>query len=123
MKSPRCNTRAQGFSLIELLIASVVIASVGSLLIGGLIAANRSADLRIEQTLSTQLLASQFALVHDRLSPDMPTRGTWTTPSGEFTWMLTWSPAPRSPLAETTLTVTKQDHANRVVTYRPLAEP
>ena len=52
MKTRSCN----GFSLIELLIASVVIAAAGALLIGGIVSANRSADRRIEMVERTMWL-------------------------------------------------------------------
>ena len=58
MKNRCCE---EGLSLIELLIASVIAASAAALLLGGLMAANRGAELRIEQALSTQALASELA--------------------------------------------------------------
>ena len=115
--------RNQGFSLIELLIASVVVASAGALLIGGLVAANRSAEARIDQILSTQLLASRLALLSDPLDPSTPTSGTFPSPLDEFTWTLAWTDAPLAPLAEATLTVETKSRAAHVVTYRPLVQP
>ena len=113
----------QGFSLIELLIASVIVASAGALLIGGLVAANRSADLRIDQTLSTQLLASQLALLDDQIDPNTSTSGTFPSPLDAFAWTLEWTDAPLTPLAQTTLTVTTKSRAAHVVTYRSVVQP
>lgn len=113
----------QGFSLVELLIASVVVASAGALLIGGLVAANRSAEIRIDQALSTQLLASQLALLDDQLSSQTPRSGTFPAPLDEFTWTLEWTDTPFTPLVEARLTAAKKGRAAYVVTYRPLVQP
>ena len=120
MKNPCCNQR--GFSLIELLIAATVVASASALLIGGLLAANRGTDLRIDQVLTTQVLASQLAQMDDALSPQTPTSGSVPSLEG-WTWTLQWNESPLTPLQETTLTLTHQDRTTRVVTYRPLAKP
>ena len=123
MKNLPRNKDAEGFSLIELLIASVVVAAAGALLIGGLVAANRSAEVRIDQTLATQLLASQLALLGDQLDPNTPTSGTFPPPLDEFAWTLEWTEVPLTPLAEATITVTTKNHVAHVVTYRPLVQP
>ena len=144
MKNQRCSKRAfsrrsktgchglephtrspqqQGFSLIELVMAAVLLASAGAMLVGGLVAANRSSDARIEQALSTQVLASQFALLDEQITPQTPTRGTVSSPLGEYTWTLEWTKAPLAPLVEATLTLSRKDRASHVVTYRPLIQP
>ena len=120
MKSKRCNG---GFSLVELLMAAVIAAAVGSLLAGGLIAANRSRDIRVEQALSTQLLASQLALLDDEITDQTPTSGTIPTSSGDFTWTLQRVEAPLPPLVTAELTLNRNGHEAHVVTYRRLQEP
>ncbi len=112
-----------GFSLLELLVASVVMAAAGELLIGGMVWANRSADLQTEQVLATQLLASHLASLDGPLNRQMPVEGTCPPPRDDFSWTLQWSEAPLAPLAETTITVKRKDHATHVVTYRPVSEP
>jgi len=114
---------AQGFSLVEVLVSSVVVAAAAALLIGALAAVNRSTERRIEQTLTTQLLASQLALLDDRVGDATPKSGTFPPPTEEFVWTLQVEDAgaPLSPLAKATLTVTRKDHAAHVVTCRPLA--
>ena len=118
MKNRRCS---RGFSLIELLMASVVVAAAGALLVGGLIGANRSTALRVERILSTQLLASELALLDRQLGPDTPTSGHFSPPFEDVQWTLAWTPTPRAPLVEATLTVSRGDHHVDAVTYRQLA--
>jgi len=120
MKSPRCN----GFSLVELVMASLIVSVAGALLVGGLVAANRSTDLRLHQMLSTQWLANQLALLGDTLSDSTPTSGTFL-PFDDATWALTVEPAddPLKPLMKAVFTVTRKDLTSHVVTYRPVAEP
>lgn len=122
MKSLRRSRR--GFSLAELLIASAVAAAAASLLVGGLVSANRGADVRIKQSLSTHLLANQLALLDEELSDATPTSGTFPTPLAAFTWTLEIAPTdvPLSPLATATLTVAHNGHASHVVTCRPVAQ-
>jgi len=108
--------------MVELLIASVIAASAGALLIGGLVAANRHAELRIERALLTQLLASRLALLEEPLGEQTPTGGTVSSPQGEITWTVEWTQIPDSPLAQTILTVRRGGHEAHVVTYRRLAE-
>ena len=121
LRTPHSALRnSRGFSLIELLIASIVIASAGALLVGGLVAANRSSDLRIEQVLFTQALAGRLALLDDELSDQTPTHGTLPAPLDDVSWSLAWADAPLAPLVQATLSVSRKDHAADVVTYRRL---
>ena len=117
------NRPRKGFSLIELLIASVVVASAGALLIGGLVTANRSAQIRIDQTLATQLLASQLALLDDQFQPKTPRQGSMEPPLEDDTWALEWSETPWTPLVEAKLSVSHKGQAVDAVTYRPFTEP
>lgn len=121
MKSRRCN----GFSLIELLMASLIASAAGALLVGGLVAANRSAALRIEQAISTQLLADRLALLDERISDATPRSGTFSPPVHGAVWALTVEPAadPLTPLLKATISVTHQEHTTHVVTYRPVQDP
>ena len=123
----RCNLKLvacgwqQGFSLIELLIASLVIAAASALLVGGLVAANRSSELWSERLLFTQVLASRLALLDDELSDQTPTHGILPAPLEDVSWTLAWTDAPLAPLVQATLSVSRKDHAADVVTYRRLA--
>ena len=120
---PPASSPQQGFSLIELLIASVIAASAGALLVGGLVAANRSANLRVNAALTTQALATQLALLDDQLTPQMPTSGPCVAALTACTWTLVWTDAPLAPLVEATLSVSSDDRTAHVVTYRTLAQP
>ena len=111
----------RGLSLIELLMASIVVASAEALLISGLISANRGADLYVERALSTQLLASQLALLDEPLPHDVPTHGTFPA-WPEWSWTLQWQESAFAPLQETTITIAHQAQAYHLVTYRTLAE-
>ena len=108
--------------MIELLMASVVVAAAAALLVGGLVAANRSADRRREQVLMAQLLASRLAMLDDQLTGDEPAQGAFPEPLEAFSWSLEQTDAPLAPLAQVTLTVSRNDHNAHVVTYRRLAE-
>lgn len=61
---------AAGVSLVELLIASVILALGASLLSGVLLAANRSGDLRRQHLVAAQLSASALAQLEARPVPD-----------------------------------------------------
>jgi prepilin-type N-terminal cleavage/methylation domain-containing protein len=116
MKSHRCS----GFSLVELMIASLIVAAAGALLVGGLVGANRSTEYRLGQILSAQWLANQLALLDDRISEATLTGGT-ILPLDDATWTLSVEDAdePLTPLAKTTITVTRKDFTSHVVTFRP----
>ncbi len=121
LSEPTTLNPERGFSLIELLIASVITAMACVLLIGGLQAANRSGEMRSEQILATTVLANQLALLPEQIGPATPTSGAAASPLGEFTWTLTWTEAPLAPLVEATLTVAGPQGAAHAVTYRSLA--
>jgi type II secretory pathway pseudopilin PulG len=121
MKSPRRN--AAGFSLVELLMAGVVVASAGSLLAGGLMTANRGAQLRRQQILMTQALASQFAQLDDRVvDASGETSGTLLPPLETMRWTRHWEPVSEE-LARIRLTVSDGASIADVVTYRPIKAP
>lgn len=137
MKSLRCNRNApgcrlqasgqvpatfsfrRGFALIELLIAAILIVSAGTLLIGGLVAANRSAALRMDRAVATQALASQLALLDDTLTMQTPTEGT-IPGLQDASWTLSLAEAspPLTPLINSTLTVTYHGRDTTAVTIR-----
>ncbi len=110
-----------GFALMELLVASVVVSAAGALLVGGLVQANRSAGLRVERIVSTELLASEFALLESPLHPQQPSTGPCTPSMDDCAWTLRWTPAPLVPLVEATLAVERKGSTAPVVTYRPIA--
>ncbi len=122
MKSRRVSATL-GFSLIELLVASTLVAAVGVLLISALVAANRSTDARIDQTLAAQALASQLALLDDQFTATTATTGPCAASFANCAWTLGWTNAPLAPLAEATLTVTHHGHTTHAHTYRLLAQP
>lgn len=113
----------QGFSLIELMIAAVVTASAAVLLSGSLVSANRSASMRIDEIVLTQLLADRWAQLDDPLPSTQPQHGTCPPPFDDATWTLTAEPleGPLASLAKTTLTMEHHDHAISLVTDRALA--
>lgn len=115
--------RPTGFALLELLVASVVVAAAGALLVGGLVQANRSGGLRIDRIVSTELLASELALLDGPMSPQRPSGGPCAPPLDDCAWTLRWTEAPLVPLVEATLAVERKGGTVQVVTYRPLAEP
>ena len=109
--------------MVELLIASVVVAMAGAMLAGALIASNRSAELCRQRILLTQLAANQLALLDDPLTDQTPTQGTFAPPLDAMAWTLSWTEASLEPLAQVTLSVTRGSHHTDVVTYRRLAQP
>ena len=124
MKSRRRS--AAGFSLVELLIASIIVAAGGTLLAGGLVTSNRGAQLRRQQVLSTQLLASRLALVDDQLQEAQgEAGGTFPPPLETFQWTQRWEQAegPLHPLAQVTLVVSDGTSTAHAITYRPIQEP
>lgn len=114
---------AAGLSLVELLIASTVVAAAGSLLAGGLVIPNRAADRRLQQIVATQLLARQFALLGDEVAGATGQIGSSFPPPLEtFQWTQRWEPA-SDQLARMTVTVTTGSSSAHVVTYRPIKKP
>ena len=111
-----------GFSLIELLIASSVAAGAAALLAGGLMAANRSADRRVEQARLTQLLASRLAELDDPLQDDAAASGAFPTPYEGFAWTIERINAPQEPVGVFRLQVTHEGHTVDAVTSRRIAE-
>ena len=122
---PGAYSPERGFSLIELLIASVIIASAGAMLIGALVAANRGADLYGEHALDTQLLASRLALLEERVNKQMPMSGTFDPPLDDVEWRLEVSeaPPPLAPLAQVVISVERNGAHSDVVTHRQVVEP
>jgi len=112
----------RGFSLMELLMASAIAAVAGGLLAGGLGAANRSAALRGEQIILTQLLAGRLALLGDEQDEQAPTQGTFPAPLDDARWTLEWSSGPSPSLAEAVVAVTRGDRTMELTTFRRLPE-
>lgn len=111
--------------MVELLIAASVLAIAGSILIGSLICVNRSAELSIERTMATHLLANQLALLDDRIDEQTPQHGTVTIAPEEFAWATDVADAQGvlAPLQQVTMTVTHHGHMSRLVTYRQPPAP
>ncbi len=116
--------RRGGFSLIELLIASVVAASAAVLLSGGLISANRSASMRAEGIVLEQLLADRWGRLEDPLPSAQPQQGACPAPFDDATWTLAVEPleGPLASVAYATLTVERNGHAVSLATYRAIAQ-
>ena len=124
MKSPRRS--AAGFSLVELLIASIIVAAGGTLLAGGLVTSNRGAQLRSQQILVTQALASQLAQLNDQVvGASGQASGAWPPPLETIRWTKRWEPAvgPMEPLAQVTLAFSDGTYTAHAITYRPVEEP
>ena len=119
----RLRSAQSAFSLVELLIAGVIIAMTGSLLIGGLISANRSGELRVQQAIAAQLAASQLALIDEQVAPDSPNKGAFPEPYQDSTWILEQQDTPIPTVKRLQLTVSYQGHDFHVATYRRLKDP
>lgn len=116
----------EGFSLIELLVASVVFASAAVLLSGGLVSANRSASGRIEQIVLTQLLADQLGRLDDSLGEETAQAGACPAPFDDARWTLALHKLdePLALRSSATLTVMRNNRTLSVVTYRkPAPQP
>ena len=121
MKNPRRN--ASGLSLVELLIAAIVVASAGTLLAGGLVISNRGSDRRLAQLLATQILATELALLEDQLvEKSGEDSGRFSPPPERFRVTRHWEPVSEE-LARIRLTVSDGGSIADVVTDRPIKEP
>lgn len=123
MKSRRRS--AAGFSLVELLIASVIVAAGGTLLAGGLTTANRGAQLRRQQILMIQALASQFAQLDDQMvGASGQASGTLPPPLEMMHWTRRWEPVSDDDTrASVALSVSDGTATAYVVTSRPIQAP
>ena len=108
-----------GLTMVEALIASILVASAGLMLGSGLLASNRAAQQRRLQLMTTEIAASQLALVPDVVATGASTGGSISTPSGTMTWELTATPLVGGPLAETVLSVTSPHLAGRAAPNPP----
>lgn len=129
MKSRRRNYSAavsgsqRGFSLVELMIAGVIIAMTGALLIGGLLSANRSAEMRARQAVTAQLLASQLALIDGKINTDSPVKGNFSGAYADSTWQIEQYDTAVASVKQVQLTVNHQGYAAHAATYRILKDP
>ena len=105
--------------------AAVVLAIAGSILISSLVSVNRSAELSIERTVATHLLANQLALLGDRIDEQTAQHGTIAMVPDEFAWATDVADAGGilAPLQQVTMTVTHHSHMSRLVTYRQPPAP
>jgi Tfp pilus assembly protein PilV len=108
---------SRGFSLIELLLASVLMAAAGALLMASLIAANRGASLRSDQALMAHALASQLALLDDPLPAVLPEAGPMDEPFETHTATVDLG-ATESSLQEAALGIEHGAHRAALVTWR-----
>ncbi len=111
----------RGFSLIELLIATSLAAGAAALLAGGLLAANRIADLRMERAVLTQLLANRLAELDDPLPIDESASGSFSSPYDGYTWALERLNSTKESIGVFTLRVTHEGHTVDAVTARRMA--
>ena len=115
-----------GLSLVELLIAAIIVAAAGTLLIAGLLTVNRGAEQRLRQIATTQVLASQLALLDDHVVGVSGADGGLLAPAPEpFHVTRRWEQieGPMHPLAKATLTVSDGTYTAHAVTYLPIQEP
>jgi len=121
-----CPWGSTGLSLVELLIAAIVVAAAGTLLVAGLLTANRQAVQRLRQITATQVLASQLALLEDHVvGAPGEDAGILPPPPEPFHVTRHWEQTvgPMHPLAQTTLTVSDGTSTVHAVTYLPIKEP
>ena len=116
MKS-RCRD-LRGFSLIELMIASAIMAAAGGLLMSSLITANRGTALRAEQAVLGQVLASQLAQVDEPLASNQGASGSLPRPFEDRTWQLTIDDAPQPSLRQAALSVEHGTQHLELITWR-----
>lgn len=107
-----------GFSMIELLMASILIAGAGGMLIASLVSANRSASMRAEQALLGQFLASQLALLDDPLPAVLPESGPLPQPFQDHAALVTVGGLPPTTLQQAALSVEHGAHRVALVTWR-----
>ncbi len=106
MKNRCCES---GFSLIELLIASLIVASAGTMLASGILLANRSGAIRIQQAVAAHVLADELARVDDRLTAGTEEEHTVPSPDGNLT-VVRASDAAEPPLAPLIYTSLRINH-------------
>ena len=94
----------RGFSLIEALMAAVLVASAAALLYGALAQVARGQQFRAQQAVARRLLANRLALL-EVVPPGLVQQGEEESSQDQMTWSLTTKPGPVPSLAEATLTV------------------
>ncbi len=108
---------------MELLLAAVLVAAAGSLLVGGLVQATRGTEARWAQMTRAQLVAGQAALLPDTLNTQTALGGA-LEPAGAGEWTLTVADGTglAAPLKAVTVTVRADDATAQTVTARPWVE-
>lgn len=124
MKNRCCSfSEESGFALVELLIAGVIIAMTSSLLIGGLISANRAGEMRCQQAVGAQLLATQLALIGDSMSAQSPLQGPGPEPYSGSSWAIEEQDTSMASVKQIRLTLIHQGQVFHASTYRAVKEP
>ena len=121
-----------GFSLVEALVAAVLVGSACALLYGSVAQVARGQQLKAQQAVARRLLANHLALLEE-VPAGLVQSGEEEEKSsqGRFTWSLTTRPGPVQSLAEATLTIrwpmSGGEHASKAsvsaTTYRRVPAP
>lgn len=121
----------RGFSLVEALIAAVLVGSAAALLYGSLAQVSRGQQLKAQQAVARRLLANRLALL-DAVPPGLVQTGESADgASGRMTWSLSARPGPLPSLAEVTVSIEWPMGAEgastragvSATTFRPVPEP
>ena len=115
--------RTNGFSLLELLMASLIVAAAGVLLFGGLAHIMRSRALAQEQTIMRALLANRLALL-ETVAESEQADGSCEAPYGTYRWAVSAAPTAVGALpslATVTISVTSPTgYTIEAITIRPI---
>ena len=111
----------RGFSLLELLIASVVVAAAGVLLFGSLAQITRSRQLAQEQRMMRMALASRLASL-ETVTDGEQAEGLCEAPYAAYRWALAATAGTLPSLAHVTLSIiSPSGHTMNTQTLRPLS--
>ncbi len=113
-------SNSRGFSLLELLIASLVVAGTGLLLFSGLAQITRSRQLKQEQTIMRELLANRLALL-ETVTEGEQVDGACEAPYETYRWTVSTSAGALPSVAHVTVSITSPSaHTMDASTVRPL---